>query len=367
MLDPRNHGKKIVSLDKVTDLLGLKFDQLIEAVEHNSIYLIIQPKHSFNVGIRHKSRAVDLSSKNYQDNPLNISVKDTDGFIPHLKNNEKILYSLNWKSSEPYEMVSTDGKSEFAMSENPQELANNRAFQQYKFESKEAKTLKVISKMVSASLSYLNQEFFFEEKCAHNTELSLKEIFITTNDLENLKKHISNSHKIDFKDVGDYEIDKWSNSLIIDINAAYHHFIDKLKERNISKNNLTEKYIRTLLKERWSNVKQLSNQSFIYTPKIILKHLNPPLNLNLLEVSYDERNEESKEFYIQSKKLPSEYKKRNQKKASDIIVLIDIAAERHKKKIKGYENQDRFIETLDYLGITKKTIQAAIFSIIKAK
>jgi hypothetical protein len=358
---------KIIPLDKAIDALGLKLEAFVEAMKHNSIFLIILPKHSFNVGIKHKSRAIDLSSESYKDNPLNISVSNKDGFIPHRENNEKILHSLNWKFSEPYKIVNTDGKNEFASFETPKELESINAFKKSILEAKEAKLSRISKKIASDSLSYLDQVFFFQEKNTYKTELSLKEIFITLNDLETLKKHLSNSHKIDFKDVGDYEINKWSNSLITDMNAAYYHFIEKSKEQNISENNLTEEQVRFLFKERWNNIKQLSDESFKYAPKIILKKQNPRLNLNLLEVNYDDRGKQSKELYIESKKLPLEYKKRNQKNATDIMILIDIAAERHKKRIKGYENQGRFIETLDYLDITTKTIQVAIFSIIKAK
>lgn len=126
--------------------------------------------------------------------------------------------------------------------------------------------------------------------------------------------------------------------------------------------------MRLWLKERWNNNKQLSKQSFIYAPKIILQTLNPEINLNLLEVDYhDECKHSKKDYYIQSKKLPIKLRERNQSNATDILMLIDIAAERNKNKVAGYETKTRFKETLSYIGITTQTIQEAMFSIINTK
>ena len=388
MLDPKTCGKKIIPLDKAISSLGLKLDAFIEALKHNNIFLVILPKHSFSIGIRNRKKVIDLASKNHDDNPFNITVNCVDGFIPHRENNEKILYSLNWKTSEPYEIVTTDGKNEFATSESPQELASSKAIQQYKFEVKEAKTFKIINKMVSASLSYSDQVFFFKEKDTYNTELTMKEIFITFNDLNILKEFLSNLHKPDFNDVGDYQENPWSSQLIKDINAIHKYFLDNKMINDVSEKKVAEVKAKKWLKQRYEGNNKLTEVCFEQLPKIVSEQIYSNINFDKI-LEKDIKNIKTHMDSKTSSPLVAalhEKRKRNREKATDVIILIDIAAEKHfnqKKENKGlmktinedknknidtsYTNGDKFREILKETGIKKDVVRQAIFSTIKLK
>lgn len=388
MLDPKTCGKKIIPLDKAISSLGLKLDAFIEALKHNNIFLVILPKHSFSIGIRNRKKVIDLASKSYEDNPFDITVNCVDGFIPHLENNEKILYSLNWKASEPYEIVTTDGKNEFATSENPQELASSKAIQQYKFEVKEAKIFKIVNKMVSASLSYSDQVFFFKGKETYNTELSMKEIFITINGLDVLKEYLSNLHKPDFNDVGGYQENPWSNQLIKDINAIHKYFLDNKMISDDRKKKVAEVKARKWLMQRYNGSKKISNECFEYLPKIVSDQVDSDINFEKIL----EKEIKDIKIHMDSKTgsplvaALHEKIKRNREKATDVIILIDIAAEKHfeeKKKHKelrkigskgeaknidnNYTNRGKFLEILKEVGIERGVIRQAIFSTVKRK
>lgn len=388
MLDPKTCGKKIIPLDKAISSLGLKLDAFIEALKNNNIFLVILPKHSFSIGIRNRKKVIDLASNNYDHNPFDITVNCVDGFIPHRENNEKILYSLNWKTSEPYEIVTTDGKNEFATSENPQELASSKAIQQYKFEVKEAKIFKIVNKMVSASLSYSDQVFFFKEKDTYNTELTMKEIFITFNDLDKIKEFLSNLHKPDFNDIGDYQENPWSSQLIKDINAIHKYFLDNKMISNVSEKKVAEVKAKKWLKQRYEGNNKLTEVCFEQLPKIVSEQICSSINFEKIL----EKDIKNIKTHMDSKTRSPlvaalhEKRKRNREKATDVIILIDIAAEKHfeeKKKHKdlrktgskgeatnidhNYTNRDKFLDILEEAGIKKDVVRQAIFSTIKRK
>ncbi|MFC2993670.1 hypothetical protein [Halomonas tibetensis] len=122
MYDPEQVGQEIISIDKAINLLGMNFRDFAEAIVQENIFLIILPKDYLSIGIRSKQRLEADLSNPPKSNPYGILPENPDGFIPRLKDNEKLLNTLSLKSCEPYEVVYTDGKYRFGKSANPGEL-----------------------------------------------------------------------------------------------------------------------------------------------------------------------------------------------------------------------------------------------------
>jgi hypothetical protein len=388
MHEPKDGWGKIISLDKITKSLALKKDDFIEAVKEKEIQLIILTKQYLDIGIRHNNQIKDSSKKLPQDNPLSITVSEADGFIPHPRSNAKTLHTLNWKHCEPLGIVKTDEKGEFAQAFTPASIASSKTFSQCQIEYKEIKYVSLIAKMVGSRIEYTNQVFFFKGKDTYNTELSMKEIYITTNDLDILKEYLSNLHKPDFNDVGGYQENPWSNQLIKDINAIHKYILDNKMIGDDSKKKVAEVKAREWLQQRYDGNNKLSKECFNQLPKIVSDQIN--LNIDFEKV-LEKDIKHIKERVNSKTGSPlvaalHEKRKRNREKATDVIILIDIAAEKHfeeKKKHKdlrktgskgeatnidhNYTNRDKFLVILEEAGIKKDVVRQAIFSTIKRK
>ncbi|MGM0985024.1 MAG: hypothetical protein ACQEXG_16675 [Pseudomonadota bacterium] len=359
----KNLRKPIIPIEKAIDLLGLKLDKFIEAVNKRNIFLIVLPKQPISIGIRYKNKFTDPSKKSHQSNPMNIIVNRVDGFVLHPKDNEKVLSLFNWKTCEPYQVVITDAKNAYANFYSPQSLGGFYRLSQFAQGAGEIEFEHLIRQAVIGNIRYTGQVFFFKEEGNAFTELSPTDIFITHEGLEKLKGHIIDLYGIDFNDAGGYEINSWSNELIKDINAAHNYLIkNKLliknikemkdeKQKNEAKKNilLWEARIRSCLEYRWRNKKNISRTvCFNHIPKIITESLNLPLKLNLLVADdlHKERN-------------------RNRKNATDLILLLDIAAEKCFKDEKGFQNRNQAEELFAKIGIEVEQHRTAIYSIIK--
>ena len=70
---------------------------------------------------------------------------------------------------------------------------------------------------------------------------------------------------------------------------------------------------------------------------------------------------------LESLGISNEEINRNQTGATDILILIDIAAERRNRKRQNYLGSQKFHDELIKAGIETNELRQAIYSIIKAK
>ncbi|PRY65575.1 hypothetical protein B0H98_10299 [Vreelandella songnenensis] len=105
-----NKQEPILSLKKVIAILGCDIEKLIKTVANNDIHLIILPEQPIEIGIRLPKSERDYMLNPIKENFLKVEPEALDGFIPSTKNNEKILRTLNWKTSNPHLVVYTNSK-----------------------------------------------------------------------------------------------------------------------------------------------------------------------------------------------------------------------------------------------------------------
>lgn len=345
MYNHKLENPKIVSLDKAIKTLETNFTGLAEAIVREGIFLIIIPKNFIRIGIRSKKQLIKKPEVPPKNNPYDITIENPDGFIPRLKDNEKILNNLSLKTCEPLEVVYTDGQYEFGISLSPSELANYKSLEQDK-KNKET-VYRGFMNAVAANLRYSNQEFYFKEESAYSTNIELKEIFISNDDFGRLNKVLSGFPSFDFEDIGDYQPNRWSSQFIRDINAIHSALIkNNLGKRSAKTKKLWEELVRDSLKKRWEGKKYQKKVCLAYIPQAIIGNLRSSVNMEAIEVRDDQRS-------------------RNRDNATDLIILFDVLAEGYYKQLKGSKTKDQILDKLEKAGIKTKDHQEAYYSIVR--
>lgn len=369
----------IFPLKKAMATLGCDIEKLIKTVAKNDIHLVILPEQPIEIGIRLPKNKHDRMLKLIKENSLNVEPEALDGFIPSTENNEKTLRTLNWKTSNPKLAVYTNSKKNIITAQSPYTLASKTAHHEGKCDhycpcniSKERH-------------DYLHQEFYFINIISQRTKLKLDEIFLLSSEIEKLKNSLHGELKPDFSDIGEYQANPWSNQLIKDINAI-HHYLQKNNMINDTKDKkIAQRLVTSWLEERYKE-KKLTANCLEQIPKIVSNSHSEAINFEAI------LEEEIKNLTITEKltrelsvkKSISEKNTRNRKKSTDLIVLIDILAEKHykgKKEMneikrnkeskyplyKSYIRGSLIAEKLVSAGIAKGVLQQAIYSIIKHK
>ncbi|OJA07240.1 hypothetical protein [Halomonas sp. QHL1] len=337
------HGEKIISVKEAIKHLGFKLDVLASAASETYSSLIVIPPNKIFLAIRYpKDYQRGIFDRQKKDS-LSLNLEKINGFITSPEDIEKTLHSLNWSTSKPIKAVRTDPKSNSAIISTPYSMAHEEKFHQKKIQHGDSSLLDLIR-------SYKNQEFYFKKGALKNTKITLNNCFFIESEIQKIKSHIYASLEPNFEDISDYQINEWSNSLIIDINAIYHHLQkDSIKEIISSKttNSDKKKIITAWFGERWAGRKGVTKASLDQAHKIVGNE-NVKINLNTLGVTGEDI-------------------KRNQAGAPDILILIDVAAERRNKKIQDYLGSDKFHDELIKAGVEPGDLRQAIYSIIKGK
>jgi len=375
----KQHGP-IFSLKKVIATLGCDIEKLIKTIARNNIYLIILPKQPIEIGIRLPKNQYTRIFNRIKENSLNIDPEALDGFIPSTENNEKILRTLNWKTSSPSLVVYTNSKQNFITAKSPYTLASKTVHH-------EGKCNHYCPCGIQAERhDYMHQEFYFINITSQRTNIELDEIYFIDSDVEKMKNYLYGELKPDFNDIGDYQSNQWSNQLIKDINAIHHHLQKNNMLNNSKDKKIAQKKVKSWLEERY-RAKKLTANCLDQIPKIVTDFHSEAINFEaVLEEEIKNLNTTNKlaheHFVI---KATSEKRTRNRKKSTDLIVLIDIIAEKHykgKQEIKetkknkeepkyslykSYISASRITEKLVSAGIEKDVLKQAIYSIIKHK
>ncbi|MDZ7852321.1 MAG: hypothetical protein U5L98_06645 [Halomonas sp.] len=370
MFDFKLEGQEIIPLKDAISKLGVDFKKFATIVAKEEIYLIILPKNPVNIGIRNKNKFLNTFTNTRQNNPLNIAVEGIDGFVPHPKNNEKILNSLNWKACEPMLIAYTDGNNKFAVLNCPYKQASLNSIEQYRHEVKDDNIEDVLRLSLNLAKAYGEQVFYFKDRGNSYTEISIKEIYTTADDLKIIKSSLRNLYMPDFNDLGFYTENEWSNKLIKDINAAHNYLVKNglTNSKDKAKTVALEARVRDWLEYRWRGRKNLRSELCLnYFTKAITEELNLSIDLNLLEADFYDVEKNPEKIDRNALKTPTDTIERNRSEATDLIILLDIVAEKHHKNIKGFQNKTQCESMLIFAGLNnnQQDLRSAIYSVIK--
>lgn len=156
--DFKKDGVKIISVKEAMKQLGLTLNELASIAQEINASLLIIPEVPIRIGIRfpnnYRRGIFDRPGKN----PLSLKLDKMDGFTTPASDIKKILFSLNWKSSKPLEIIWINDNNSLAIARTPYSLAlteNSLTIKSDDFR------LGDIDEKISA---YKNQEFYFKKK-----------------------------------------------------------------------------------------------------------------------------------------------------------------------------------------------------------
>jgi len=334
----------IISAKKTLRKIGCSTDELAIAARETNAALIVIPPTPFHIGIRFPKGYRRGIFDRAGENPLSIDIQEADGFSLPFADNDKVLHSLNWKTAKPLKIALTNPKNNSVTLHTPHSLSLQTSLHDGRC------SLYCLCGIDDKRSAYRNQEFFFQNKTLSSTKITLDCCYFLQSDLEKISSYIYKSKFPSFNDVGDYQINVWSNSFIMDINAIYHYLKRNRKIQNTnSKTTISDNHqiIKCWFAERWARKKGVTKACLEQIHKIVGNE-NLGINLESLGVSNEEIN-------------------RNQRGATDILILIDIAAERRNKKRQNYLGSQKFHDELIEAGVEPGELRQAIYSIIKAK
>ncbi|AJY51507.1 hypothetical protein [Halomonas sp. KO116] len=321
--------------------IGCSLEELTIAFCEEKASLIVVPSTPFHIGVRFPRNYRKGIFDRAGENPLSIDIEDADGFTISPGDSEKVLRIRNWKTVTPQKIAWLTHKYRSVDLHTPYSLSL-----QQRLHEGECR-LHCVCGIGDLRRAYQNQEFFFKNKLLLTTQIDLNNCYILQSDLELIAKNIHEKTKPNFSNIGDYQINEWSNSVIIDINAAYHHLKNTTKKINYHYLSSNDEAIKTWFRERWKGKKGVTAACLRQIPKIV-KNENIEIDLDALDVLEEEIF-------------------RNQTGATDILILIDISAERRMKKVRSYLGSEKFNDELIKVGIKSAELRQAIYSIIKAK
>lgn len=321
--------------------IGCSLEELIIAFYKAKASLIVVPSAPFHIGVRFPINYRKGIFDRAGDNPLSIDIEDADGFTLSPVDSEKVLRIRNWKTVRPQQIAWLTHNYRSVDLHTPYSLSLQQRLHEGECPPN------CVCGIEDRRNAYKNQEFFFKNKPLHSAQADLNNFYILQSDLALIAKNILEKTNPNFKDIGNYQVSEWSNSFIIDINAAFHHLKNTTKKNNNQFYNTNEEAIKAWFEERWKSKKGVTAACLRQIHKIV-KNEDIGIDLDALDVSKEEVS-------------------RNQTGATDILILIDIAAERRMKKVRSYLGSDNFHDELIKAGITTAELRQAIYSIIKAK
>ncbi|MFC2993671.1 hypothetical protein [Halomonas tibetensis] len=143
-----------------------------------------------------------------------------------------------------------------------------------------------------------------------------------------------------------YQPGVWSNQFIQDINSIHSVLIkNNLRKRSAKTKKIWEELVRDVLKKRWEGKTISQDVCLKFFPKVVTENLNYSVNIKNLEIRDDQKS-------------------RNRDDSTDLILLLDIAAEGYYKQRKGFAKEEQVHETLRKVGMTAKENMTAFYSII---
>ncbi|MFW2132547.1 hypothetical protein [Ectothiorhodospira haloalkaliphila] len=337
--------EEIISVQATLEELKIKLELLIDLVNDTQSSLIVFPRQAISIGLRFPRHYRPGIFDRTGENPLRIDIGKVDGFIPSHNDIEKILLSGEWGTSTPVKVATANPTRSRITASDPYHLA-------LKSPAYHALSGKHYHNHIDDYIwPYHNHELYFKDNdSTTNTTIALSGCFLLRSDLASInKRHHALYGPKNYDQVGDYQINKWSNMLIRDLHAVHWHLYHCGGLERLEKNSINPKTaIKIWINERWQNNKNVTRECLEQAPHLCL-HGQTPSNHDISLEGF------SKERLSRNKGVP------------DLLKIIDIFAERYISDQRGYNDSESCYDSLNEIGVQKKTLQQAIYSIIKAE
>lgn len=163
-------------------------------------------------------------------------------------------------------------------------------------------------------------------------------VFILKQELDNYRENAITSLE-ESSDYGDYQINAWSNKYIVDLNIAHKEFFDNNQKAQ------DQELMRTWFEKRWEKM-QPTKDLLNVAPKVIDPN------------GYSEKD-------VPGGLINDDTRGRNQKSASNALMLVDQVAMEKYQKLDGFEKNFSLKDTLKNRGVKPFVFMNALFTIVK--
>lgn len=190
--------------------IGCSLEELTIAFCEAKASLIVVPSTPFHIGVRFPRNYRKGIFDRAGENPLTIDIEDADGFTLSPIDSAKVLRIRNWKTVTPQKIAWLTHNYRSVNLHTPYSLSLQQRLHEGECPPH------CVCGIEDRRNTYKNQEFFFKNKPLLSTQADLNNCYILQSDFDLIAKNIHEKTKPDFENIGDYQVNEWSNSFIID-------------------------------------------------------------------------------------------------------------------------------------------------------